>query len=429
MDFRKSGRVPGLWLITAVLLAYMLTGCNVTETQPSDSINSPPSSEEQSEPDFSSTDSDCHVPTIDNSGAPSDDTSSDSYDSDYSDSNDLESWEFSDNRSDPDIEEPSSLDYPESSVSSETPISSEIPDSSSVSHPVSSTSTVSSSSENESSSEVGNIPVVIPQIAVPSSPGTATASADHGVLDYSNASEGYISVKYTGDKAKAKIRIIYGDVIYDHNVDVDGSVVYYPLSCGSGEYTAMLYENTTGNKYTLVFQETFYADIKRSTSPFSYPNRYVNYNLNSDVVYKAAELCAGKNDTIDKIAAVFLWVTDNIKYDRDLAASVTSGYVPDPDRTLSRMKGICFDYASLTAAMLRSQSIPTRLVIGYASPDIYHAWNEVYTEETGWITPVLLLKNKGYNLVDATFYAGVNDKDKAAEYISNPSNYSAIYYY
>ena len=79
--------------------------------------------------------------------------------------------------------------------------------------------------------------------------------------------------------------------------------------------------------------------------------------------------------------------------------------------------------------MARSQGIPTRLVIGYASPDIYHAWNEVYTEETGWITPELLLAKKGYNLVDSTFYAGAADKSAIAEYISNGGNYSAIYRY
>lgn len=79
--------------------------------------------------------------------------------------------------------------------------------------------------------------------------------------------------------------------------------------------------------------------------------------------------------------------------------------------------------------MLRSQDIPTRLVVGYASPDIYHAWNEVYTTETGWITPQLLLSIKGYNTVDATFYAGADDKSAISQYISDSGNYSAIYYY
>ena len=47
--------------------------------------------------------------------------------------------------------------------------------------------------------------------------------------------------------------------------------------------------------------------------------------------------------------------------------------------------------------MVRSQGIPARLVVGYAADNIYHAWNEVWTDETGWITPELLLSQKGYN--------------------------------
>lgn len=106
-----------------------------------------------------------------------------------------------------------------------------------------------------------------------------------------------------------------------------------------------------------------------------------------------------------------------------------TAYVPNPDSALAAGKGICYDYASLFAAMCRSQSIPARLVIGYADPNIYHAWNEVYTEETGWITPELFLKKKGYNITDATFYAGNSDKEKIADYISDDGNYSAIYRY
>jgi hypothetical protein len=50
--------------------------------------------------------------------------------------------------------------------------------------------------------------------------------------------------------------------------------------------------------------------------------------------------------------------------------------------------GICYDFASLFAGMLRSIGIPAKLVKGYADNiDGYHAWNEVYIKETDeWIT-------------------------------------------
>lgn len=272
--------------------------------------------------------------------------------------------------------------------------------------------------------------MIIPNIVSPSSPGSQTAAGQTGTVDYSNASQGYISARYTGGSAKVKLRISANGGEYNHDVDPGGATEYYPLSFGSGSYTVILFEQipSTG-KYALVAQAEFGVSLNSELSPFLCPNRYVNYYQSSDVVYKAAELCAGKTSEIDKIAAVFTWVADNVSYDYGLATTVTSGYVPDPDRTLSRRTGICFDYASLVCAMLRSQSIPTRLVIGNASPDIYHAWNEVYTDETGWITPELMLKNAGYNILDATFYSSSPDKAQIAAYISNDANYTVKYYY
>ncbi len=271
--------------------------------------------------------------------------------------------------------------------------------------------------------------VVIPDVKTVSSPRVDIASSDSGVIDWSNASLGYISAAYTGSSTGAKLRIICGDMTYDHDLTLDGADCYFPLSCGSGTYSVILYEKLSGTKYSRAVEAEFTAKISDEIGMFLYPNDYVMFTKKSACVKKAAELCAGKDDVIEKTAAVFGWITENVTYDYDLAATVQSGYLPDPDSVLSRRKGICFDYASLVAAMLRSQGIPTRLVVGYASPNIYHAWNEVYTAETGWITPQLLLSSKGYNIVDATFYASASDKSAISVYISNGANYSAIYYY
>ncbi len=275
------------------------------------------------------------------------------------------------------------------------------------------------------------VDVVIPDVKIPLSPGVDIASNEKAVLDYSNASEGYISVcRKSSDKAM-KLRIIFGEKTYDH--DIGKGEEYFPLSCGSGTYKVQIYENTEGKSYAKVLEQDISAKMKRDTSPFLYPNKYVSFDSGSNAVRKSAELCAGKTDVIEKLAAIFQWITANVTYDKELAEKVQKGYVteyiPDPDSVLKKKTGICYDYASLFAAMTRSQDIPTRLVKGYASPDIYHAWNEVYTEETGWITPELLLSKHGYNILDSTFYAGSSDKEKIAEYISDSGNYSALYYY
>lgn len=276
-------------------------------------------------------------------------------------------------------------------------------------------------------------PVVVPVIKAATSPMTGAQIEENAVVDYSNISQGYISARYSGASARAKLRIICGDVVNDHDLNVDGAFEYYPLTEGSGDYNIQLYEQLEGKMYSEVINITVTATIADDVVPYTYPNRYVMYEQGSDCVYKAAEVCAGVDDTIEKIAAIFGYITTNITYDYDLADKVSNGsigvYVPDPDSVLARKKGICFDYASLFAAMLRSQGIPSRLVIGYAKENIYHAWNEVYTTETGWISTELLLKLKGYNIVDSTFYANTPDKPRIAAYIMDSGNYAAIYRY
>lgn len=294
-----------------------------------------------------------------------------------------------------------------------------------------STGSASSSSSSDSSTVKPPDPpvqVVIPDFEVPASPGVNVFSAANGWVDYTNASKGYISAKYTGDKARSKLRIAANGETYTYDLSVGGVIEYFPLSIGNGTYTVILFELIEGSSYSIVLQEQFEVSITDPRSPFTYSNRYVDYNESSQCVYKAAELCTGKTDNISKIAAIFKWVTDNISYDNQLATNAPKTYYPDPDKTMQKRTGICYDYASLMAAMLRSQGIPTRLVIGYAG-STKHAWNEIYTEQTGWITPELFLANNGYNTADATFYSGAADKKQIADYISNPANYSSLYYY
>lgn len=262
-----------------------------------------------------------------------------------------------------------------------------------------------------------------------SSPAVLTEKTQTAVIDYSNASLGYISASYSGKSARAKLRIVCNGITCDHDLSVTGEAEYFPLMQGSGDYRIQIYEQLDGKLYSSALDLSVTLTVEDEVEMYLYPNRYSMFTEKSECVKTSAELCAGLDGEIEKIGAIFTYITDNVTYDYDLAATVQSGYIPNPDSVLEKKTGICFDYASLFAAMARSQGIPARLVIGYAEPEIYHAWNEVYTEETGWITPELLLSEKGYNLVDATFYAGAKDKNSIAEYISDEGNYSSLYRY
>lgn len=269
--------------------------------------------------------------------------------------------------------------------------------------------------------------VVVPKIKTGSFTGEEMLRNDLAAADITSASDGVIKVFYYGECKKVKVRITKDSAVYDYDLDPQGTV--FPLQSGSGTYNIKVLENVSGKTYAIAMDTDFEASIKNELSPFLLPSQYINYSQSDNCVYKAAELCAGKTGTIEKAAAMFKYVTDNITYDKELAASVKSGYIPDPDATLASGKGICFDYASLFASMCRSQGIPAKLVMGYVRGDVYHAWNEIYTEETGWITVDLFLDKGGWELVDPTFYASASDKEQVSQYIGEGSDYSAVYYY
>ena len=68
---------------------------------------------------------------------------------------------------------------------------------------------------------------------------------------------------------------------------------------------------------------------------------------------KLTKKCKTELKAVD---AVYEYVTENLTYDDAKATRLKSGYLPNLDDVLSKKKGICFDYAALMTAMLRSVS-------------------------------------------------------------------------
>ena len=125
----------------------------------------------------------------------------------------------------------------------------------------------------------------------------------------------------------------------------------------------------------------------------------------------------------------------NVKYDDEKAQNVRSGYLPSVDETLKTKKGICFDYAALMTAMLRSmatmlrtQNIPTKLVVGYAG-NIYHAWISTWLNEKGWVDNIIQFDGKSWELMDPTLAANSDNKEDVKEYIGNGEHYVLQYSY
>jgi len=261
-------------------------------------------------------------------------------------------------------------------------------------------------------------------IPVPSAPGTAVQSNKKAVIDYSNAKDGYVMIKYLQRTSKPVKVMIKGPsgATYTYNLKTDGNYEVFPLSDGNGSYNVGVYEQVQGTKYSVANTVTVRVTLTDQFAPFIRPNQYVNYGPGSQTVRKAAELIGGSNGLTDMIAAIYNFVVGNFSYDKELARNVKSGYVPNVDAVLGRRKGICFDYAAVMTAMLRSLGIPCRLVVGYAG-EAYHAWITVYSKETGSVNQLIYFDGKSWTLMDPTFASTANQSSEIMKYIGNGSNY------
>ena len=104
-----------------------------------------------------------------------------------------------------------------------------------------------------------------------------------------------------------------------------------------------------------------------------------------------------------------------------------SGYLPVLDDVLAEEKGICFDYAALMAAMLRSQEVPCKLVVGYAG-ETYHAWISVWTEENGWVDGAIFFDGHMWKRMDPTFASAQNRSEEIMDFIEH-GTYTVMYLY
>lgn len=265
-----------------------------------------------------------------------------------------------------------------------------------------------------------------PKVLVPAADGTAVSGNEAIDIDLSNTSQGYLMTRYHGNSEKVKFFIITPDgVRYTYDLPASTDWMALPFTAGSGTYTLDVREHVSDELYSNLFQEAVEVSLENEFNPFLYPNQYTWFTEDTQAVKKAAELTKGCSSGLDAVTQIYDYVIENIEYDNEKAAVVQSGYLPNVDNTLEDKKGICFDYAALMTAMLRSQGIPTKLEIGY-SGDIYHAWINTYLEETGWVDHIIEFDGKNWSLIDPTLAAG-NDSSSIKEYVGDGSNYTVKY--
>lgn len=78
--------------------------------------------------------------------------------------------------------------------------------------------------------------------------------------------------------------------------------------------------------------------------------------------------------------------------------------------------------------MLRSQDIPTKLVVGYTG-DLYHAWVNVYVEGVGWVDNFIYFDGVNWKLMDPTMASSAKNSEDIKKYIGDGANYKSKYSY
>lgn len=248
---------------------------------------------------------------------------------------------------------------------------------------------------------------------------------EEGLLDCSALAEGYVALS-AQDESRLKFQVSLEGESYTYDLPSDGTPAVFPLNMGSGTYQFQLLRCVGGTKYARIWETSRNVTLSDEFDPYLVPSQMVNYNGDSACVAKAWELTKTCSGDVDIAAAIYAYLVNSISYDEEKAASVKTGYLPDPDATLATGTGICFDYAALAAAMLRSQGIPCQLITGYVGQqELYHAWNRFYVKEQGWITAEIQVKGEDWKRVDITFAS----EGVPAEKLEDDGAYTTRYTY
>lgn len=264
----------------------------------------------------------------------------------------------------------------------------------------------------------------------------------HGVIDLNYLSQGYVGASCEAG-VEAAFRVIKGDAangeMDDYPLANNGTPNFFPLARGSGTYTFILFvflnDDDMGRPtYERYITAEATVTLESEFAPFLVPNKEVDYNADSACVKLSYQLAQHSRTDLEIAQQVYYWISQNISYDVDKAIAAQNNslgfYTPNPDATLQSKTGICYDYASLAAAMLRANGIPTMLVKGDVMTDngpAYHAWNLLWLEEQGWVAVELPNQPGSWTLTDTTFAAAaVQGGADITQYIGKGDEYTQI---
>lgn len=200
-------------------------------------------------------------------------------------------------------------------------------------------------------------------------------------------------VKLSGKTTNSKIKILVKKDDYTKWFDVDinkgkfSKKIY--LTEGKGSYKIYILVNIEGRKYK--YGPEIEVINTKKVNKFLVSNKHIESN-NKEIIKLAKKITANKETDYEKAKAIYEWVIKNIEYDnkkynKHLNDNYNQSY--GALNTIKVKKGVCYDYATLVAALGRAIKLQTKVIEGKGITEDYsglHAWNEIYiSEKNTWI--------------------------------------------
>jgi hypothetical protein len=185
--------------------------------------------------------------------------------------------------------------------------------------------------------------IVIPAISL----GAEIDSAD--IFDKIFLEKGIIGVNYESN-TETKVMIEKGNNKYFYDLKFGDK---FPLQFGNGEYVIAILEKVEGNKFKLIKSYKISVNIENQNDVYLGSIQKINWNEDMEAIKKSKEITKDLKTDKEKVAAVYNYIVNNIKYDYLKITRIDSSYIPSIEETFKTNKGICYDFSSLFAAMLR----------------------------------------------------------------------------
>jgi len=229
------------------------------------------------------------------------------------------------------------------------------------------------------------------------------SAGDSISIDYEvDETKGILDICVTGTGNDISVKLAKDDKSYFYRLK-SGEKAAIPLNMETGEYTLAVLLYTGKAEGVVIWRTTLAIELDYEHAPYLSPSQIVNWTEEMALTEMAKKLSV-KNDPMETALEICRFIAKQYSYDKSIT-TLPCGYIPDLVQIYAGKKGICYDYASLYAAMCRSVGIPAKLIFGYSSyagMDRYHAWCLVQVGGM-WkmVDPIYSMKN-GAKFLDSS---------------------------